>query len=231
MRKSRWSLHVEKYGKGCGNEICNKATKICLARGSIPCDILFVGEAPGDSEDVVGVPFCGPAGTHFQSYVVDLAVPPGLKYSFVNLTGCIPLDETNTKRTDGPTATEIMCCSVRLREVIEICNPKLIVCVGDLAKDWLEHTRKISIWHKYEVRQATDRTLRPVPVIMKGKGPIYLSDKYQIPRCHVTHPAAILRKSIADQGLLWQRSQLALEDAIMTHVTNVPPLPDGSSPF
>ncbi len=54
--------HVERW-KDC--DLCPLAQqrgRICLGRGLVPCDVLFVGEAPGASEDAVGQPFVGPAG-------------------------------------------------------------------------------------------------------------------------------------------------------------------------
>lgn len=149
----------------------------------------------------------------------------------MNLTGCIPKDENHNKRDEGPNATEIMCCSQRLREILELCKPRLIVCVGDLSNTWLDQTRKLNIWVKHKVEPNKDGVLTPKVVTVKGKGPVVLSKMYEIPRVHLMHPAFILRQSIVNRGLLWQRCQLALEAAIMDHVTNVPLLPDGQSPF
>jgi uracil-DNA glycosylase len=59
---SAFALHCLKWKDGCGSFECSKAHRKVFARGSLPCDIALVGEAPGESEDTIGRPFCGPAG-------------------------------------------------------------------------------------------------------------------------------------------------------------------------
>jgi DNA polymerase len=39
----------------------------------VPCDVLFIGEAPGESEDAIGIPFIGPAG-HLLGRIIDEAL-------------------------------------------------------------------------------------------------------------------------------------------------------------
>ncbi len=53
----------KKQWKGCKRcPLYKTRRKIVHCRGSLPCDIFFLGEAPGDSEDLLGKPFVGPAG-------------------------------------------------------------------------------------------------------------------------------------------------------------------------
>ena len=43
---TEWELFRERWKGGCGSSLCSNAKHVCLARGRIPSDILFVGEAP-----------------------------------------------------------------------------------------------------------------------------------------------------------------------------------------
>lgn len=110
-------------------------TKVVLLRGSIPCEILFVGEAPGASEDVIGQPFIGPAGKLLDRIIKD-ALKDQWSYALTNLVGCIPIGEEGSKTAEPPKEA-IMTCRPRLVDIIEICQPQLVVSVGTLAKKHL----------------------------------------------------------------------------------------------
>ena len=102
--------------------------KTVLLRGNIPAPMLFIGEAPGNSEDVLGSPFIGPAGKLLDKIVDRTRVEAGC-CAFTNLIGCIPKDETNSKVSDPP-KWAIEACSSRITEVVELCKPHVIVLVG-----------------------------------------------------------------------------------------------------
>lgn len=127
-----WEVHKEKW-KDCKLcNLCNTRKNVVLARGSIPCDIVFIGEAPGFSEDVIGQPFVGPAG-HLLDRIIEEA-NPGNKWdmAFTNLIACIPKENLNQKVTEPPEES-IIACHERLKEFIKLCEPQLIVCVGKVA--------------------------------------------------------------------------------------------------
>lgn len=142
---SQFQLHVERW-KNCDRcPLHEERSRVCLYRGHIPCDILFIGQAPGESEDVFGQPFVGPAG---QMLDYD-GTPPGwvqqsgankLRCGFTNLVCCIPVDIDGYDRKErAPSEIEVETCSLRLREVIKIAQPRLIVAVGKLAEAWIPH--------------------------------------------------------------------------------------------
>lgn len=186
---SLWELHVNRWSRGCGDMMCEHANRVCLARGSIPADILLVGEAPGPSEDVLGLPFCGPAGQLLDSMIVKAGwqrtVVGGkpMRWCCSNLCGCIPKGEDGVKFTE-PDDSQIEQCKPRLIELVGIVDPKLIVCVGKLATDWLEPGQKHSI--------------------KLGK---------KVPQISVKHPSWLLRCPDAQRGLEIQRCVIALKNA------------------
>lgn len=129
-----YQQHVAKW-KNCQRcPLAERRRNVCHVRGQLPADILFVGEAPGPSENMLGKPFVGPAG-HLLDQIISESIPPSMRISFTNLVGCIPLNEDNDKFAEPPDEA-IKKCSTKLREIIDLAKPKLIVCVGKLSSRW-----------------------------------------------------------------------------------------------
>lgn len=201
--KSLYRLHAEKWSKCRDCPLWLVRNKVVLCRGQIPCDVLFIGEAPGQSENVIGLPFVGPAG-QLMDQTVERALLPwqipgtrGPKYNtitsaFSNLVACIPLDDKGIK-TEEPPDESIRTCAPRLIELTEIASPKLIVCVGNLARDFLDtkylHSVKIS---------------------------------RSIPQVSVIHPAAVLRSPWAARDLQIKKSVVTIRDAVAKHILPIP---------
>lgn len=169
--------------------------KVVLARGKLPCDILFVGEAPGESEDILGSPFVGPAGQLLDQIVERTignawAEDPkgqggGLRWAFTNLVACIPHNEQGNKY-DVPKVA-IQECRPRLIQLCALARPKLLIHVGALAeKHW-----DAKLWD------------------------IHLPDLEKPQFVRIDHPAFILRAGIQDRGLLIQKCEATLEDATL----------------
>lgn len=128
----RWKSYKEKWVNCNLCELCDTREKTVLAKGKLPCDILFVGEAPGVSENILGKPFVGPAG-HLLNEIIEDSLPDEARLAFTNLIGCIPLDE-NLRKVHQPHKEHIKACQPRLQEFVELANPKGIVFVGKLAE-------------------------------------------------------------------------------------------------
>ena len=191
-----WTQFVERW-KDCDRcPLHEHRTRIVLARGKVPCDVLFIGEAPGASEDVLGLPFVGPAGKLLDAiiseamWIDDATNPQGAmaevvretpRLAFTNLVCCLPTDEFGDK--GEPEESDIRKCSTRLAEFVAIARPKLAVCVGALAS-------------KHVNRMRTGL----------GLGDARL--------CDIVHPAAILRATYAQKGLMRQRAVVTLRNAV-----------------
>lgn len=134
---SAWTDHVERWKDCTACPLCSQRDRIVLARGVVPADIVFVGEAPGVSEDTLGLPFMGPAG-HLLDDIIDRALPAGTRYAMTNLVACFP-QEAKARGENEPDAEDILACRPRLLEFIDLCHPRLVVRVGRLAGDWCEH--------------------------------------------------------------------------------------------
>jgi uracil-DNA glycosylase len=139
----RYKRHKAKWSKCTKCELHQYRNRIVLARGKLPCDILFVGEAPGQSEDVIGKPFCGPAGK-LMDYMLQQAIgDTDASYALTNLVACIPKGEDNRKLTE-PSKECIKACRSRLNELIKMANADVVIAVGRLAE---KHLTSISIPH------------------------------------------------------------------------------------
>ncbi len=190
--RSPFQKHLDRWKDGCGNSICDAAARKCFSRGKLPCDVLFVGEAPGDGENVIGRPFVGPAGRVLDD-VVRKAMPlvndlPKFRTAFTNLVLCLPREEDGSKAHEAM-PDEVATCAPRLQEFVAIARPRLVVCVGKQAWEYLEqqgckHTIKLP-------------KLRVRPKIVA-----------------IVHPAAILRAPQAQQGLMEQRAVVILRNAL-----------------
>lgn len=95
--------------------------------GNPAAAVLFVGEAPGASEDKAGRPFVGPSG-QLLDRILNNAM--GLQRSDVyiaNVAKCHPPGNRN------PAPDEVAACLPFLRRQIELVQPKVLVCLGRVA--------------------------------------------------------------------------------------------------
>jgi len=126
-----YQQHKRKWAN-CSRCLLHKQRRrIVLARGTIPCNVAFVGEAPGASEDCLGKPFCGPAG-HLLQVVINQSLE-GCSYLLTNLVACFPR-EAKEAGDNEPPDDAIKACAPRLVELIEMAKPGLVVLVGKLAR-------------------------------------------------------------------------------------------------
>lgn len=131
--------YQQHYDRWCDCQMCDlgkQRSQIVLARGDLPCDVLYCAEAPGISEDANGTPLCGPSG-QLLDYVDAEGFKewPTLRRAFCNLVGCYPR-EAKTAGVNEPDGVEIEACAERLREFVTLARPRLVVLVGGLAQRW-----------------------------------------------------------------------------------------------
>lgn len=150
MRLTLFQRHRAKWD-GCTDcDLHVSRDRMCFYRGVLPCDVLFVGQAPGKSENASGLPFDGPAGQLLDKIVAQAFHGETLRLAFTNLVCCMPWDE-ETQKDIEPLPYEIKTCRPRLIEFINLAGPRMIVAVGNLAKNYLptltEGIRVVHIVH------------------------------------------------------------------------------------
>lgn len=152
---SPWQQFKSKW-ENCSNcSLCEVRKNIVLCKGKVPCDVLFVGEAPGLNEDALGIPFVGPAGKLLDQQIGEALVNScneELRVCFTNLVCCIP--KINGRKTGEPPKETVAACSARLDEFLCLCKPRMTVAVGDLAKKNLAELADVSITHPAAILRA-----------------------------------------------------------------------------
>lgn len=98
-------------------------TNIVFGEGAPDADLMFVGEAPGEQEDISGRPFVGRAGQLLEKMIVAMG------YSRETVYICNVL-KTRPPNNATPTSEEARLCAPYLLEQIRIIAPKVIVTLG-----------------------------------------------------------------------------------------------------
>ena len=109
---------------GCG--LCETRHNVVFGVGKRDTDILFVGEGPGEQEDLQGEPFVGPAGKLLDDMLSIVDLDRNNCY-IANIVKCRP------PRNRDPLETEQEACIGYLRNQVALIRPKVIVCLGRIA--------------------------------------------------------------------------------------------------
>jgi DNA polymerase len=95
--------------------------------------IMFVGEQPGDQEDLIGQPFVGPAGQLFNAALAQAGVDRSQAY-VTNAVKHFKFKPQGKRRIhDKPNVGEINHCRWGLKREIDLVQPELIVALGATA--------------------------------------------------------------------------------------------------
>ncbi|MBP5407198.1 uracil-DNA glycosylase [bacterium] len=104
-----------------------KRTKTVFGEGNPNAEIMFVGEGPGEDEDLSGRPFVGRAGQLLTKIIENgMKIPRGQVY-IANIVKCRP------PANRDPMPDEAQCCIGFLKEQISIVKPKVLILLGKVA--------------------------------------------------------------------------------------------------
>lgn len=118
---------LENYCKSCTRcKLCTTRTNVVFGVGPRNADIMFVGEGPGEQEDLQGEPFVGPAGMLLDDMLSIIDLNRENCY-IANIVKCRP------PRNRDPQEDEQEACIVYLRNQVALMRPKIIVCLGRIA--------------------------------------------------------------------------------------------------
>ena len=110
--------------KGCG--LWETRNHVVFGVGNRNADLMFVGEGPGEQEDLQGVPFVGPAGKLLDD-MLEMIDLDRQKVYIANIVKCRP------PRNRDPLNVEQEACRPWLDRQIALVNPRIIVCLGRIA--------------------------------------------------------------------------------------------------
>ena len=115
----------------CG--LCETKTNSVFGVGNPQAKILFVGEGPGEQEDLKGEPFVGPAGMLLDDMLRIIDLDRKKNCYIANIVKCRP------PKNRDPLDTEQEACIGFLRNQVALIKPKIIVCLGRIAAMKLIH--------------------------------------------------------------------------------------------
>jgi uracil-DNA glycosylase len=168
---------------GCGLKA--SASRMVFADGTPGSRLMFVGEAPGAEEDKQGLPFVGRSGQLLDRMLKAI----GLDRSKVYIANIVPWRPPGN-RTPTPVETQI--CLPFVQRQIELCNPDILVTIGQPSTGALLGiqgiTKNRGRWFAF---QTGTREIRAMPML---------------------HPAYLLRTPIAKRHA-W-RDMLAIKKAL-----------------
>ena len=153
-------LHADGTVGACERcpRLVDSRTQIVEASGPLSASILFVGEAPGATEDTEGVPFCGRSGA-----ILDEALAAaGLQRDAVRITNCVRCRPPENR---DPRVGERANCAPYLTAEITLVDPAVIVPLGRIATEALleEEVRIVSATGSTAQVQVAGR---PYPVLI-----------------------------------------------------------------
>ena len=124
--EKRWE-ELKKRCESCeACELSRTRTNCVFGVGNQNAELMFVGEAPGEQEDLSGIPFVGRAGQLLDKYLYAVDIPRESVY-IANILKCRP------PKNRDPKPEEEAACMDFLREQVRLVRPKVIVCLGRIA--------------------------------------------------------------------------------------------------
>src|SRR3954449_3239371 len=162
----------------CDSHACplvDSRTKLVFGAGNANADLMFVGEAPGATEDQTGLPFVGRAGKLLDDLLAEVGMARGDVF-ITNVICCRPPGNRD------PLPEEIAACKPYLYKKIELIEPKVICTLGNFATKLLAGSPAgiTRVHGRPQQREVGDRVLQLFPIF---------------------HPAAALRTDAIKQLL------------------------------
>lgn len=108
----------------CG--LCETRHHVVFGVGPQDAEVLFIGEGPGEQEDLKGEPFVGRGGKLLDD-MLELIDLDRTKIYIGNMVKCRP------PKNRDPLETEQMACAEWLQRQIALLQPKIIVCLGRIS--------------------------------------------------------------------------------------------------
>ncbi len=146
----------------CG--LCETRTNVVVGVGNPRSRILFIGEGPGENEDLQGEPFVGRGGQLLDKMLAAVDLDRKTNIYIANIVKCRP------PKNRDPLPEEQEACIEWLRNQVALIRPKIIVCLG---------------------RIAAMKLIKPDMKITKEHGHFF--EKNGVLMMATLHPAALLR--------------------------------------
>jgi uracil-DNA glycosylase len=125
---------LQRAAKDChACDLWKRGTQTVFGEGSPDAKVVFVGEQPGDREDLEGKPFVGPAGALLDKALMEAGIDRTKVY-VTNAVKHFKWEPRGKRRIHKkPNAAEIAACRPWLDAEISVLKPKVVVCLGATA--------------------------------------------------------------------------------------------------
>jgi len=139
---------LEQRCMGCRKcALADSRTHVVFGAGQKTAEVLFVGEGPGEHEDLQGEPFVGKAGQLLDDMLSLIGLSRKSNFYITNIVKCRP------PQNRDPLNTEQDACIGWLEEQIALLQPKIIICLGRVAamqliKEDFKITREHGQWFR-----------------------------------------------------------------------------------
>jgi uracil-DNA glycosylase len=169
--KSRSLEKLREAAAGCrGCPLFEPATQTVFGEGLSRARVVFVGEQPGDKEDLEGRPFVGPAGKEFDRALDEVGIDRKDAY-VTNVVKHFKFKERGKRRIhQKPNAREEKACRPWLDAELEALKPEALVCLGATAAQALlgrdfRVTRQRGEWIESDLAPKVTATVHPSSII------------------------------------------------------------------
>ena len=117
--------------RGC--DLYKNATQAVFGEGPKSARVMFVGEQPGDQEDLQGKPFVGPAGALLDKALAEAGIPRNQAF-LTNAVKHFKWEPRGKRRIHKkPRVSEMKACRPWLEAELRAVKPAVIVCLGATA--------------------------------------------------------------------------------------------------
>ncbi len=119
---------LERAAKGCQKcALCQTRTNLVFGVGVRDARVMFVGEGPGENEDLQGEPFVGRGGQLLDVMLTLIDLDRHRNIYIANIVKCRP------PKNRDPLNIEQEACIGWLRAQMELIRPRIVVCLGRIA--------------------------------------------------------------------------------------------------
>lgn len=198
MAPTRFEL-LRDEALGCMRcRLANGRTQVVFGAGDPSSDVVVIGEAPGNNEDLMGEPFVGRSGKLLDRLLAEELGRDRSSVYITNVVKCRP--EGNR----DPLADEVAACRPYLVEQLDLIRPRVVVTLGNFASKLVLQTTTGITRLRGRVHEYPGRSGEGQPVVV----PTY-------------HPAAALRGAASVEADM--RADLQLVGAVLHSPGQVPP--------
>lgn len=108
-------------------KLCETRTNVVFGTGNPEADVMFIGEGPGENEDLKGEPFVGRGGQLLDKMLAAVDLDRNKNIYIANIVKCRP------PKNRDPEPDEQEACLNWLRNQVKLVSPKIIVALGRIA--------------------------------------------------------------------------------------------------